>query len=89
MNALLVWGTIIGLSCAIGLVCARWIHGRAGLFAAGGIPWLALLGAILATEYLSPYSGGGASMWPIAQLVGGTVAAACGITAYRWASRAR
>jgi hypothetical protein len=30
-------------------------------------------------EYVAPYSGGGASMWPLAQLVAGTPAALLGM----------
>ncbi len=42
------------------------------------VPWLGLLGYLLYNEYFVPYQGGGASMWPIAQLVAGTAAAVIG-----------
>ncbi|EDY86337.1 hypothetical protein GP5015_1811 [gamma proteobacterium HTCC5015] len=53
------------------------------------MPWLALLAAILYAEYVLPYEGGGASMWPIAQLVGGTAAAFSGYQSYRFYLRRR
>lgn len=38
----------------------------------GAIPWTAFLVLTLYMEYFVPYSGGGASMWPIAVLFAGT-----------------
>lgn len=35
-----------------------------------------MLAYLLVNEYVLPYRGGGASMWPIAQLFGGSIAAA-------------
>jgi hypothetical protein len=43
---------------------------------AGAVAWLLMLTWLLVNEYVLPYRGGGASMWPIAQLFGGTAAAA-------------
>lgn len=76
MNA---WLLVLIPSAITGLVCAYFIKGRLGIILAGAIPWLGLLAAILYQEYFTPYQGGGASMWPIAQLFGGTVAAFTGI----------
>lgn len=45
----------------------------------GVIPFLLLAGAVIYTEYSTPYSGGGASMWPIAVIIGGGMAAACSV----------
>jgi hypothetical protein len=39
------------------------------------IPFLLFAVAVIYTEYSTPYSGGGASMWPIAVIVGGGLAA--------------
>jgi hypothetical protein len=76
------WITIITPSILIGFILAYFFKGRIGIILAGLIPWLGLLGALLYQEYFIPYQGGGASMWPIAQLFGGTIAAIIGITAY-------
>lgn len=58
------------------------MKGRLGIVLSGAIPWLGLLAGLLYQEYFVPYQGGGASMWPIAQLFGGTVAAVTGIGMY-------
>ena len=52
------------------------------IYLAGALPWFGLLAALLYTEYFRPYQGGGASMWPIAQLFGGFVAAGTGVLAF-------
>ena len=76
------WMTIIVPSILIGIILAYYIKGRIGVILAGLVPWLSLLGALLYQEYFIPYQGGGASMWPIAQLFGGTLAAVVGVAAY-------
>lgn len=43
------------------------------------IPFILFASAVIYTEYSSPYTGGGASMWPIAVIVGGGMAAACSL----------
>ena len=64
-------------------------HGlKRSLLAAYLVPWFVLLAAILITEALVPYQGGGASMWPIAQFFGGTAAAVFGGVGHKLA-RAR
>jgi VanZ family protein len=74
---MLVWFAIVGGSLAVGLVAARLLKGwRAAAWIAGAVAWLLMLAWLLVEEYVLPYRGGGASMWPIAQLFGGTVAAA-------------
>ena len=63
------------------------IRGRKAVLIGAVIPWLGLLAWLLYHEFLVPYQGGGASMWPIAQLFGGTVAAlvgACAAAAVRF-----
>jgi hypothetical protein len=52
-------------------------HGRLGWRR----PVARVLTWLLYNEYFVPYRGGGTSMWPIAQLVAGTVAAAVGMLA--------
>jgi hypothetical protein len=74
---MLLWFAILGGSIAVGLVAARLLAGwRAAAWIAGTIAWLLMLAYLLVNEYVLPYRGGGASMWPIAQLFAGTIAAA-------------
>jgi len=79
MNGLIVWCAILIPSAIVGLACGYLSKGKWGLIFAAVIPWLGLLAALLYSEYFRPYRGGGASMWPIAQLFGGSIAAATGI----------
>jgi hypothetical protein len=73
---MLLWFAIVGGSIAVGLVAARLLNGwRSAAWIAGAVAWLLMLACLLVNEYVLPYRGGGASMWPIAQLFGGTVAA--------------
>ena len=73
---MLLWFAIVGGSIAVGLVAARLLAGRrAAGWVAGVTAWLLMLAYLLVNEYVLPYRGGGASMWPIAQLFGGTIAA--------------
>ena len=76
------WTILIILSISTGGLFAYYIKGRFGAILSGLIPWLGLLASLLYQEYFVPYQGGGASMWPIAQLFGGTLAAALGAAAY-------
>ena len=78
-----VWIILIVGSAFIGFLTAISLKKSWAVYAAGAIPWFILLSAILFTEYLMPYQGGGASMWPIAQLIGGTVAAVIGVVSFR------
>jgi len=82
MEGIIVWALLIIPSIAWGLFCAFVIKHKLAGFLAGAIPWLGLLAALLYSEYCLPYQGGGASMWPIAQLFGGTVAATAGYFSY-------
>ncbi len=77
-----IWLILISASALTGLLVAIFVKKPWAIYLAGGIPWFGLLAAILYTEYLTPYQGGGASMWPIAQLFGGAVAGASGIVTY-------
>jgi hypothetical protein len=73
---MLLWFVILGGSVAIGLVAARLLNGwRSAAWIAGAVAWLSMLAYLLVNEYVLPYRGGGASMWPIAQLFAGTIAA--------------
>jgi len=81
-KGIIVWSILLIPSALIGFICGYLIKNRFGIILAGAIPWFGLLGALLYYEYFVPYQGGGASMWPIAQLFGGTIAAVTGIAAY-------
>lgn len=81
------WIILIVASAVVGGVVALALSGTAGVLAAGLIPWLGMLAWLLYNEYFVPYRGGGASMWPIAQLFAGTVAAAIGVASYSFARR--
>jgi len=80
---MITWLLIIIPSALIGIICARFTVTWRGTLLAGAVPWTALLIWLLYNEYFVPYRGGGASMWPIAQLFGGTLAAIIGITFHR------
>jgi len=80
---MIVWLCILLPSAAVGIICSRFSVTWRGSMLAGAIPWTGLLVALLFGEYCLPYRGGGASMWPIAQLFGGTVAAGTGIMFHR------
>jgi hypothetical protein len=84
---MILWIIIIISSAFIGLICAYLFKGRVGVVLAGLIPWSSILAWLLYQEYIVPYKGGGASMWPIALLFVGTVAAATGIFVYLWGKK--
>lgn len=83
------WALIVGYSVVTGILCARIRRRSYSLVAAGFIPWFSLLAALLVSEYLLPYRGGGASMWPIAQLFGGTAALLVGLASCELARHMR
>jgi hypothetical protein len=72
------WIPLVALSALVGALSALAFRGKKAVLIGAIIPWLALLACLLYAEYFLPYQGGGASMWPIAQLFGGTVAALVG-----------
>jgi len=73
------WLVIIGFSALAGFLCARLLTGTIAWVSSALLPWLGMLAWLLYHEYFVPYQGGGASMWPIAQLFAGTVAAGVGL----------
>jgi hypothetical protein len=73
---------VVILSAIVGLLCAWLLSGHSGIFFSGAVPWFGMLAWLLHNAYFVSYQGGGASMWPIAQLFAGTVAAASGIGSY-------
>jgi hypothetical protein len=77
-----MWLGLILYSAAVGYFLAKFTNSKWSLVFAGLIPWLSLLTLLLYYEYFVPYQGGGASMWQVAQLFGGTVAAVFGLAAF-------
>lgn len=73
-----VWIIIIISSVLIGIATGVKLRGITAIATGAFIPWIALLAMLLFSEYCLSYRGGGASMWPIAQLFGGTIAALIG-----------
>jgi hypothetical protein len=74
-----VWLVLLLGSALIGVICAALSPKKRAFLFAALVPWLALLAVLLYNEYFMPYEGGGASMWPIAQLFGGTAATIAGL----------
>jgi hypothetical protein len=67
------------LSAVAGVACGLFVAGtRRGMALAACIPACAILASLLWHEYVEPYEGGGASMWPIAFVILAVPAAACG-----------
>jgi hypothetical protein len=67
------------LSAVFGLLCGLLIARKRLAFALTCcVPVLAILASLLYNEYVIPYTGGGASMWPIALVVCAVPAVACG-----------
>lgn len=73
---MIAWIIFLGGSAAIGCICAM-------LIKKSGISFIAsvLLPVLIIpfSEYVLPYQGGGASMWPIALIFGGIPAAFSGL----------
>lgn len=80
---MLAWILLLVPSAMVGVLCAIFLRKSWAVYVAGVVPWLGLLLALLYTEYYVEYQGGGASMWPVAQLFGGTIAAITGVVAYK------
>ena len=80
---MLVWALLLGLSALCGALSAILIKKSWAIYVAGAVPWFGLLLALLYSVYLTPYTGGGASMWPIAQLFGGSIAAFSGVVGFK------
>jgi hypothetical protein len=79
-----IWLFIFVGSSVVGALSALFLAGRTAAWVAGGLPWLAFLLWVLYQEYVvSRSQDGGASMWPIAVLWAGSIAAAVGWGVYR------
>ena len=78
MEGIIIWSAILIPSAIVGLLCGYFTGGKKGLIISAAIPWFGLLVVLLYNEYFVPYRGGGASMWLIAQLFAGSIAAFTG-----------
>ena len=78
------WITIIGSSAVVGFLLSYIFKKRkvVGVLTAPIIPLLGLLVFLLHQEYCEPYTGGGASLWPVAWIFGGTVGGATSILVF-------
>lgn len=73
------WLIIICLSAFSGALCAVVFTGKRSMVCAAAFPWLGLLAWLLYGAYFAPSTEGGASMWLVAQLFAGSIAAAIGV----------
>ena len=76
------WGYIMIPSALVGAFSGCLFRDKKSYFVAGALPWFGLL-VILLYDIYWRHSGHAqaASMWPIAQVLGGTLAAVTGIIA--------
>lgn len=79
---MIAWIFLLTISAILGTFIGLKFSGKVGLALSVIVPWLTLLLWLLLSEYVLPYRGGGASMWPIAQLIAGTVAAITGLISF-------
>ena len=78
-----IWLILIGGSALIGFFVALIVKTWWAVYLAAAIPWFGLLGALVFTVYVLADDNPDASMWLIAQFVGGTVAALVGIVSFK------
>ena len=78
-----IWLILIGGSALIGFFVALIVKTWWAVYLAAAIPWCGLLGALLFTVYFLAADDPDASMWLIAQLTGGTVAALVGVLSFK------
>jgi hypothetical protein len=75
------WPGILLLSAIVGAVGGLLLHERRAVRVGGAVPWTGVLVWLLYNEVFVPaVPGEGASMWPIALLIAGTIAALVGAT---------
>ena len=78
-----IWLILIGGSVLIGFLVALIVQTWWAIYLAAALPWFGMLAALLVTVYFLPNEDADASMWLIAQLTGGTVAALVGIFSFK------
>jgi len=79
------WLLIITPSIFAGLLFAHFVKGRLGLVLSILVPWLGLLIILLCERFYFPCTGLEVTMWPYAQLFGGTIASIAGLVGYQLA----
>ena len=61
-----------------GVVTSYLLPRTTAIIPGAAVPWLGFLAVLLWFEFVQPPATGGASMWPIALLIGGSVVAFVG-----------
>jgi hypothetical protein len=84
---MILWTVLVIGSALCGVACSIRLSGRSGLVASAVLPWSAVLAWVLYQEFAVPYRGGGASMWLVALLFAGAIAACAGVAAYSLCKR--
>ncbi len=82
-----VWLGLIGGSALVGCLVALTVKHHLAIYLAAGLPWVLLLCALVYSVYFLPYDAPDASMWIVAQAIGGTVAAIVGWCAFKTTKR--
>jgi hypothetical protein len=75
-----IWFMVIVGAAVVGRACAKVSRRWLSLLASAAAPWLALLATLLFHDAFFADASGGAGMWQVAQLFGGTAAAVVGLT---------
>jgi hypothetical protein len=86
------WSVLLIGSALIGGLGAWYLRSRRSWLVAIFLPPTLFLAWLLLNEYVLPQGGGGASMWPVAFVIGGTAAAlagCCGFLVTRWVKARR
>lgn len=80
---MLVWLILLVPSALVGLLCALYLKSNWAIYIAGSIPPSVFTLILLYSVYFDPYPGSDATMWPIALIFGGGVAATCSILTFK------
>ena len=72
------WIPLIILPVLVGAIASYLLPMKTAIMTGATVPFLGLLAVLLWFEFVQPPASGGASMWPIALLIGGTVVAFVG-----------
>ena len=78
----MAWIFIIFGSIIFGAICTSKMQKKKALLCSVLGPPQVLLVVLLVDAYVLPYSGGGASMWPIAFTIGGFFSAIFGLVGF-------
>ena len=72
------WIPLIILPVLVGAIASYLLPRQTAIMTGAAVPFLGLLAVLLWLEFVQPPASGGASMWPIALVIGGTVVAFVG-----------